>query len=128
MGVGDQLTIETDPIQKMLRLVPLLAIASASPAASPASSLAACKACSPPTFPPTPQGRPLWLPHCVNGKSLNFCDAVCSGEELSSSNQGSCEGCEAKCSPPCALWINNLSSRTDAKHSAQALRRWIARA
>merc|ERR1711899_365246 len=78
--------------QKMLRLVPLLAIASASPAASPASSLAACKACSPPTFPPTPQGRPLWLPHCVNGKSLNFCDAVCSGEELSSSNQGSCEG------------------------------------
>ena len=29
------------------------------------------------------QGRPLWLPHCVNGKSLNFCDAVCSGEEVS---------------------------------------------
>merc|ERR1712203_232676 len=98
-----------DPLpQKMLRLVPLLAIAiaSASPA-SPASSLAACKACSPPTFPPTPQGRPLWLPHCVNGKSLNFCDAVCSGEEFSSSNQGSCEGCEAKCgmvfTPVCSL-------------------------
>ena len=29
------------------------------------------------------QGRPLWLPHCVNGESLNFCDAVCSGEEVS---------------------------------------------
>ena len=63
------------------------------------------RACSPPTFPPTPQvlpsflssffssssshssirifqGRPLWLPHCVDGKSLNFCDAVCSGEEV----------------------------------------------
>merc|ERR1719187_914664 len=67
----------------------------------------ACLSCNPPTFPPTPQGRPLWLPHCVNGKSLNFCDAVCSGEELSSSNQGSCEGCEAKCgmvfTPVCSL-------------------------
>merc|ERR1712210_220058 len=93
--------------KKMLHLVPLLALASDSPATSPASSLLACKACSPPAFPPTPQGRPLWLPHCVNGKSLNFCDAVCSGEQLSSENQGSCEGCEAKCgmvfTPVCSL-------------------------
>merc|ERR1712088_65110 len=77
MGLLQEISLE-----KMLRLVPLLALASASPATSPASSLLACKACSPPTFPPTPQGRPLWLPHCVNGKSLNFCDAVCSGEQV----------------------------------------------
>jgi len=55
----------------------------------------ACAHCQPPTFPPG--GRVLYLPHCVNGKSLNYCDAVCTGEKTSSTNQGSCENCEAKC-------------------------------
>ena len=40
----------------------------------------ACAHCQPPTFPPG--GRVLYLPHCVNGKSLNYCDAVCTGEKV----------------------------------------------
>merc|ERR1711971_520282 len=55
----------------------------------------ACAHCQPPTFPPG--GRVLYVPHCVQGKSLNYCDAVCTGEKTSSSNQGSCENCETKC-------------------------------
>merc|ERR1719500_2618972 len=67
----------------------------------------ACFSCRPPTFPPTPQGRPLWLPYCVDGKSLNFCDAVCTGKQVSQDNQGSCEDCETRCGmvflPVCTL-------------------------
>merc|ERR1711892_1443353 len=55
----------------------------------------ACAACQPPTFPPG--GRVLYLPHCVRGTSLNYCQAVCSGEKISATNQGSCENCETKC-------------------------------
>merc|ERR1712013_413433 len=55
----------------------------------------ACAHCQPPTFPPG--GRVLYLPHCVGGKSLNYCDAVCTGEKISRTNQGSCERCEARC-------------------------------
>ena len=40
----------------------------------------ACAHCQPPTFPPG--GRVLYLPHCVHGKSLNYCDAVCTGEKV----------------------------------------------
>merc|ERR1740128_766559 len=55
----------------------------------------ACAACQPPTFPPG--GRVLYLPHCVRGTSLNYCQAVCTGEKISATNQGSCENCETKC-------------------------------
>merc|ERR1712018_800254 len=124
-------TQTTTPTDKMFRLVPLLALASASPAASPSASLLACKACSPPTFPPTPQGRPLWLPHCVNGKSLNFCDAVCSGNSCQVKTKEAVRAVRQNvewCSHQCALSTSNSSSPTSVKHSVQVLRRLIARA
>ena len=43
----------------------------------------ACAACQPPTFPPG--GRVLYLPHCVRGTSLNYCQAVCTGEKVRTS-------------------------------------------
>merc|ERR1712189_16777 len=52
----------------------------------------ACAQCQQPTFPPG--GRLLYLPHCVNGKSLNYCDAVCAKQKEDIMSQGSCENCE----------------------------------
>merc|ERR1712080_142306 len=92
MGSTGVITTATMSAPLFLLLASSLSLSLAATTLSPA-----CLACRPPTFPPTPQGRPLWLPHCVNGKSMNFCDAVCSGEEISRANQGSCEGCEARC-------------------------------
>ena len=43
----------------------------------------ACAKCNAPTFPPG--GRVLYLPHCVNGNSMNYCDAVCSGTPVCAS-------------------------------------------
>ena len=37
-----------------------------------------CRRCQQPEFPPG-SGRALYLPHCVDGVSRNYCDAVCTG-------------------------------------------------
>ena len=60
------------PLLMVMTLVPLtLSLSTVTPA---------CAHCQPPTFPPG--GRVLYLPHCVGGKSLNYCDAVCTGENV----------------------------------------------
>merc|ERR1712113_390361 len=56
----------------------------------------ACARCQQPEFPPG-SGRALYLPHCVSGTSYNYCDAVCTGQQVNAVNRCSCEGCEAKC-------------------------------
>merc|ERR1711963_108394 len=56
----------------------------------------ACARCQQPEFPPG-SGRALYLPHCVSGTSYNYCEAVCTGQQVNAVNRGSCEGCEAKC-------------------------------
>jgi len=55
-----------------------------------------CARCQQPEFPPG-SGRALYLPHCVDGVSYNYCDAVCTDKPVTSLNRGSCEGCEQKC-------------------------------
>ena len=42
----------------------------------------ACAKCKQPTFPPG--GRLLYLPHCIDGQSLNYCDAVCAQKKVRS--------------------------------------------
>ena len=49
-----------------------------------------------PEYPPG-SGRALYLAHCVDGVSYNYCNAVCAGKTVSSINKGSCERCEARC-------------------------------
>merc|ERR1719510_1363607 len=55
---------------------------------------APCSHCRAPTFPPG-NGRVLYLPHCVEDMTLNYCDAVCTGKKM---NKGSCNSCEERCS------------------------------
>ena len=38
--------------------------------------------CQQPEFPPG-SGRALYLPHCVDGVSYNYCDAVCTDKPVS---------------------------------------------
>ena len=40
-----------------------------------------CARCVQPEFPPG-SGRALYLPHCVQGVTHNYCDAVCTGEQV----------------------------------------------
>merc|ERR1712106_1277443 len=61
-----------------------------------------CDICKAPTYPPV-QGllgggplRELWLPYCLQGQTINYCQAMCSGQQKDAT-QGSCQGCEAKC-------------------------------
>jgi len=75
-------------------LLPLLALTAPSQGLSVVSP--ACARCVQPEFPPG-SGRALYLPHCVQGVTHNYCDAVCSGEQVGTVNKGSCEGCEARC-------------------------------
>ena len=42
---------------------------------------ALCYRCQQPEFPPG-SGRALYLPHCVSGTSYNYCDAVCTGQQV----------------------------------------------
>ena len=60
-------------------LLPLLALTAPSQGLSVVSP--ACARCVQPEFPPG-SGRALYLPHCVQGVTHNYCDAVCSGEQV----------------------------------------------
>ncbi|XP_023332019.1 uncharacterized protein LOC111704115 [Eurytemora carolleeae] len=57
-------------------------------------------------FPPF-NGIVLYLPHCVNNETYNFCDAVCAGLQFGEPETGDCEGCSNDCSavfsPVCSL-------------------------
>ena len=61
-------------------LLPLLALTAPTLSLSVVSP--ACARCVQPEFPPG-SGRALYLPHCVQGVTHNYCDAVCSGEQVS---------------------------------------------
>ena len=58
-------------------LLPLLALIAPSQGLSVVTP--ACARCVQPEFPPG-SGRALYLPHCVQGVTHNYCDAVCTGE------------------------------------------------
>ena len=60
-------------------LLPLLALTAPTLSLSVVSP--ACARCVQPEFPPG-SGRALYLPHCVQGVTHNYCDAVCSGEQV----------------------------------------------
>ena len=60
-------------------LLPLLALTAPSQGLSLVSP--ACARCVQPEFPPG-SGRALYLPHCVQGVTHNYCDAACSGEHV----------------------------------------------
>ena len=60
-------------------LLPLLALTASTQGLSVVSPARA--RCVQPEFPPG-SGRALYLPHCVQGVTHNYCDAVCSGEQV----------------------------------------------
>ena len=62
---------------------------------SAATASPACHTCL--RSPPFPGGRILYVPHCVEGRTVSACDAVCAGQQISSKTAGSCDKCEQKC-------------------------------
>eukprot|EP00088_Acartia_fossae_P004386 TRINITY_DN11876_c0_g1_i1.p1 TRINITY_DN11876_c0_g1~~TRINITY_DN11876_c0_g1_i1.p1 ORF type:complete len:155 (+),score=27.43 TRINITY_DN11876_c0_g1_i1:42-506(+) len=60
-----------------------------------------CSQCVHPRYPPLPpnSGYILYLPHCVDNQTYNFCDAVCLGLKFDGkASAGDCTGCSRKCS------------------------------
>eukprot|EP00090_Calanus_glacialis_P028497 TRINITY_DN4575_c0_g1_i1.p1 TRINITY_DN4575_c0_g1~~TRINITY_DN4575_c0_g1_i1.p1 ORF type:complete len:155 (-),score=40.06 TRINITY_DN4575_c0_g1_i1:39-503(-) len=75
----------------------ILSLSCLIPAAQSASTSGpACRGCL--RSPPFPGGRTLYVPHCVDGKTINHCDALCSGLPVSIETSGSCDKCEQRCS------------------------------
>merc|ERR1711997_1323832 len=74
-----------------LLLVSLLHMAAGSAVPPP------CSTCRPLTFPPN-NGRVMYLPFCVGGNTLDYCQALCTGLRMGPEEQGDCENCDSSCS------------------------------
>merc|ERR1711913_15809 len=106
MGLSNWLAVSQVLEEKILIMFLLLLLSLVSNSLGLSIETPACARCIQPELPPG-SGRQLYLPHCVDGVTHNYCDAICTGKQVSKENQGSCEGCEAKCgmvfTPVCTL-------------------------